>query len=260
MTASKISEFLTKKDVKHLKGITRNFSEVLDSLSAKDKGRISETVFKLALYFRVEIAGLPHNLSLYENGQKCYKMTDIGFGVKSGGCDITAIGDGCIAAGTSKIKHMHGGKKTQWGQIEWQKVFVEAGLDTKYRSYNQTFIAVVGDKNHIEDKAVPSLIKERFPGNRCLIVDVHDLAPLWEKVLDKCEAHDWNTARIDEAVKDRKHLNLMPHQKDCITKAMKFVENNPKGGNFLIADKPRAGKTIMFAEIIRNMWNAKHGV
>jgi len=269
MSASQISSFLKSHDVIDLKGISPNFLKVLKDIDSHYstvqkasvlKGRICETVFKLALYFRIEIPGIPRKLSLYENGQKCYKMTDIGFGVKSGGCDITAMDDETIAAGTSKLKHLHGGGKTQWGQIDWRSVILDGGLLEKYRNYRQIFIAVVGDKNDIEDRAVPSLIREKFPGDRCLIVDINDLAVLWSKIIDKCKAHDWNTSEIDEAVKDRKHLEPMPHQKDCVSKALEFVKNNPKGGNFLIADKPRAGKTIMFAELIRNMWDAKRGV
>jgi len=268
MSAEKISSFLKTHDVIQLKGISRNFLKVLEDIdghyttvreAAIKKGRICETVFKLALYFRIEVHGVPRNLSLYENGQKCYKMSDIGFGVKSGGCDITAISEDTIAAGTSKLKHLHGGGKTQWGQIDWKSVILDGGLLEKYRNFRQIFIAVVGDKNDIEDKAVPSMIREKFPGDRCLIVDIHDLATIWGKILDKCKAHNWNTAVIDEAVKDRKHLELMPHQSDCVSKAVQFAENNPKGGNFLIADKPRAGKTIMFAEFIRTLWAKKQG-
>jgi hypothetical protein len=268
MFAKQVSSFLKSHDVIHLKGISTNFLKVLEDIdnhyptvqkASVQKGRICETVFKLALYFRIEIPGVPRKLSLYENGQKCYKMSEISFGVKSGGCDITAIGEDTIAAGTSKLKHLHGGGKTQWGQIDWRSVILDGGLLEKYRNFHQIFIAVVGNKNDIEDKAVPSLIREKFPGDRCLIVDIGDLTNIWSKILDKCHSHNWNTAEIDEVVKDRKHLELMPHQSDCVSKAIQFVKEN-KSGNFLIADKPRAGKTIMFAEIIRSMWNEKIGV
>lgn len=85
-------KFLSSKNIADLKEVSNDFSYLLSTLSASDKGKICETAFKLALFMRIPIKNLPKDISLYENNEKVLRINDIGFGTKSGGVDITVKG------------------------------------------------------------------------------------------------------------------------------------------------------------------------
>jgi hypothetical protein len=254
----KVISFLSSKDAKDLKGVSHDFMSIFNKLNSSERGKISETVFKLAIFLKIQIPEIPQfPLTLLERNQKCFKIRDIGFGAKSGGCDIMATSDNFILAGTAKVKHINSDKKTQWGEIEWQNVFVEAGLDGKYKDSKQVFLALVGDKGDL-DNAIPSIIKERFLKKNRVVVDISDVSNLWGQVLSVFEKHGWDNQSVEEGVRDRMTLKLRPHQKECIEHALSRLSVMNKKEGYLIADKPRAGKTIMFAEIVRNLWEQKN--
>ena len=256
----KVRSFLSSQNVADLEGVTDNFNLIFKQLNSSEKGRIAETVFKLAIYLKIELPDIPQfPLTLFERNQKCFKISDIGFGVKSGGCDIMAVAEKFVLAGTAKIKHVNTSKKTKWGEIEWQNVFVEAGLLSKYKDHDQVFLALVSDKRDL-DNSIPSYIKEKFSAKNRIVVDISDVAELWGQVLSVFEKHGWDNLSVEEGVRDRITLKLRPHQKECVEHCLSRLFEMKKREGYLIADKPRAGKTIMFAEIVRNLWEEKLAV
>jgi len=256
-----VIRFLTSKNIYDLKGISSDFNRILSTLSAKNKGRVCETVFKLALFLRIPIQNLPDGMVLYEDNDKVLRIADIGFGTKSGGCDITAVGDNLVGFGTSKIKYVEKKQKTQWNQIEWHKVLGEAGMTRNFDGYNKAFIAVVTNKDDLEDKAVPSYIRENFSDKgRMFIYDISDLVPLWTHILKVCRDNNWNTSKVEESCRNRVVLVPMEHQTNCIDMGVSKTKAAMDKGeriNFLIADKPRAGKTIEMTSILVQLHNLR---
>lgn len=251
MQLSKVIKQINAGNYDNISKLNGNLKSILENLEYEldlqefsvVRGNFLELPIKLACFLKhSSFAGM----DLYENHLKVIDFSQIRGGTSGGGeIDILLKDDvnKKSLALSSKMKNY-----VTWANTELRTTILS--MKVNYKEWNNKYGVCILDKSLLDSSNCQiEVIKEELKNDNIKIYDINSLAYYWRYVWNVFEQYDFDIKTIAEFNRTRTPIILYPHQLDAVNWFHKTQKTND---NLLLAHKPRAGKTVTTAAIIKN--------
>lgn len=230
--------------------------KILEAITQSERGKIFEAMFSLCIQFGVSPFG--KDITFYRgnvNRNEFFEINDIrdilnsfvNSGNSGGYSDITFSKDGCIYLSSSKY-YLNDSKKSL-NDYEIHKLHA---ISNNNRDKNFKYLLFLKDKKAFfntwesaNDSTKQPELNWFNPIESCF--DLNDLQNWYESFRDLLNLYNFDYEKINYLwfVSKRQVLKPMYHQKLAFDKINTHLQNG--GNSYLLAHKPRAGKTVTTA-------------